>query len=189
MSAFTAIYDACVLYPAPLRDLLMHIAMTDLYRARWTAAIHEEWMRSVLAKRVDLNREQLSRTRELMDQSVLDALVTGYEPLIEGLSLPDPEDRHVLAAAIASGAAVIVTFNLKDFPASALEPHGIEALHPDDFLTAQLELDRVTICRAFRNQRETLRSPAKTIDQMFDTFMGIGLAEFVGDLRQYRDWL
>lgn len=77
MSSFSVVYGACVLYPAPLRDLLMRWAMTDLYRARWTQQIHEEWMRNVLANRPDLSRAQLERTRELMDCSVRDSLVEG----------------------------------------------------------------------------------------------------------------
>ena len=109
MATFTALYDACVLYPAPLRDLLMRLALTDLFRARWTDAIHEEWIRNVLANRSDLKREQLERTRDLMNAHVRDCLVTGHENLIEGLNLPGPDDRHVLAAAIRAGAGVIVT--------------------------------------------------------------------------------
>jgi predicted nucleic acid-binding protein len=116
----TVVFAACVLYPAPLRDLLMHLAVTDVVRARWTESIHDEWIRSVLADRPDLTREQLERTRSLMNTHVRDALVEGYESLIPGLTLPDPEDRHVLAAAIRAGASVIVTFNLRDFPADAL---------------------------------------------------------------------
>jgi len=116
MASFTALYDACVLYPAPLRDLLMHLAMTDLFRARWTDQIHDEWIRNVLANRPDLNRKQLERTRRLMNAHVLDCLVTGYENLIDGLTLPDPNDRHVLAAAVSADADVIVTYNLGDFP-------------------------------------------------------------------------
>lgn len=96
---FVVIYDACVLYPAPLRDLLMRLATTGLFAARWTSLIHDEWTRSLLSRRPEL-ADKLSRTVELMNQAVPDALVTGHEPLIEGLTLPDPDDRHVLAAAI-----------------------------------------------------------------------------------------
>jgi hypothetical protein len=78
-SHFTVVYDACVLYPAPLRDLLMHLALSDLYRARWSDMIHDEWMRNVLANRPDLNREQLNRTCQLMNAHVRDSLVTGFE--------------------------------------------------------------------------------------------------------------
>ena len=126
MSQYTAIFDACVLYPAPLRDLLMHLALTDLLRAKWTEAIHEEWIRSVLKNRPDLTRRQLERTRQLMNAHVRDCLVADYEDLIPVLTLPDPDDRHVLAAAIRSSADVIVTFNLADFPPEVLKKWGIE---------------------------------------------------------------
>ncbi|MCA9164925.1 MAG: PIN domain-containing protein, partial [Planctomycetales bacterium] len=134
MSSFTVILDACVLYPAPLRDLLMHLAMTDLFHAKWTDAIHDEWTRSVLKSRPDLKPEQLQRTRDLMNAHVRDCIVTGYESLIPSLTLPDSDDCHVLAAAIRCNADAIVTFNLKDFPAATLKPFGIDVLHPDNFL-------------------------------------------------------
>lgn len=102
--------------PAPLRNLLLRLALADLFRVRWTDRIHEEWIRSVLAQRPDLLPEQLGRTRDLMDRAVPDCLVTGYEGLIDTLDLPDLDDRHVLAAAIRSQASVIVTYNLRDFP-------------------------------------------------------------------------
>ncbi|MCA3219062.1 MAG: PIN domain-containing protein, partial [Burkholderiales bacterium] len=108
-SRFTVVYDACVLYPAPLRDLLMRLALADLYRARWTDAIHNEWIRALLARRPDLKREDLERTRELMNLHVRDSLVTGFEPLIPSVELPDADDRHVVAAAIHCGASLILT--------------------------------------------------------------------------------
>ena len=100
MASFTALYDACVLYPAPLRDLLIQLALTDLYRAKWSHLIHEEWMRHLLQHRPDLTRERLERTRQLMDAHTRDCLVTGFEDLIPALQLPDPGDRYVLAAGI-----------------------------------------------------------------------------------------
>ena len=96
VNRFTVIYDACVLYPAPLRDLLMRLALTDLYRARWSDQIHEEWITAVLRNRSDLSRAQLERTRSLMNAHVLDALVDGYQSLIPALELPDPDDRASL---------------------------------------------------------------------------------------------
>jgi len=134
MAGYTALYDACVLYPAPLRDLLMQLALTDLFRAKWSNAIHDEWIRSLLKVRADLKREQLERTRELMDTGVRDALVSGFEKLIPSLELPDPDDRHVLAAAIRGRCDVIVTYNLSDFPAEKLAEYDIEAQHPDEFI-------------------------------------------------------
>jgi hypothetical protein len=87
MATFTAVYDACVLYPAPLRDFLMHLAMTELFRARWTEAIHDEWIAAVLADRPDVTRAQLERTRDLMNKAVPNCLVAGHSSLIAGLTL------------------------------------------------------------------------------------------------------
>ena len=121
MPPFIALLDANVLYPAELRSFLMYLAVLGVYRAKWSKDIHEEWMSSLLLNRPDLRRAQLERTRELMDKNAPDALVTGYESLIPGLSLPDEGDRHVLAAAIQAKASVIVTNNLKDFPPEVLQ--------------------------------------------------------------------
>ena len=99
-SSFTAVYDACVLYPAPLKDFLMWLALSGLYRARWTQEIHHEWKRNLLKNRSDLTLEQLDRTSQLMDLAIPDACIDGYEDLVSGLTLPDENDRHVLAAAI-----------------------------------------------------------------------------------------
>src|ERR1035437_3804649 len=129
MSRFTVVFDANVLYPAPLRDLLMRLATTDLFRARWTERIHDEWMRNLLKNRLDIQPAQLLRTRQLMDMNCHDCLVTGYEVLIDQLQLPDNDDRHVLAAAIRCGADAIITRNLKDFPDAELSKYGIEAIH------------------------------------------------------------
>src|SRR6202050_1213100 len=103
----------------------MHLAMTGLFRAKWSDDVHEEWMTRLLENRPDLSREKLERNRMLMDKHATDALVTGYEDLIEGLQLPDPDDRHVLAAAIRGRADVIITANVRDFPADILTPFEI----------------------------------------------------------------
>jgi hypothetical protein len=137
VAAFTVFYDANVLYPATLRNFLMHLALTGVFRAKWSTDVHEEWMRNLLKNRPDLTREKLERTRQLMDKA---ALVRGYEHLISGLVLPDEDDRHVLAAAIRSGASLIVTCNLDDFPAEALSPFDIESQHPDEFILHLLDL-------------------------------------------------
>ena len=166
MTNFTAIYDACVLYPAPLRDFLLRLAMTELFRARWTDRIHEEWMRSVLNHREDLSAEQLDRTRQLMDRAVPDCLVTDYDDLIVSLELPDPADRHVLAAATRCQAGVIVTYNLDDFPNDILGQYGIEAQHPDEFIGHLLDLDPGAVCNAARQQRQALRN-RKNLPRIF----------------------
>jgi len=138
---FVVLLDVCVLYPAPLRDFLLRLAVTGLFAAKWTDRIHDEWIRNLLMQRPGL-AEKLPRTRELMNRAVPDALVTGYEDLIENLELPDPDDRHVLAAAIRTGAQAIITFSLRDFPEAYLEPYDVEAIHPDKFIEQQLILTR-----------------------------------------------
>jgi hypothetical protein len=127
----TAVYDANILYPAPLRDLFMRLAEVGLVRARWTDAIHEEWTRNVLADNPRLSAERLARTRTLMNEAIRDCLVTGFEDLVASLSLPDPDDRHVLAVAIRLDAEVVVTYNIKDFPEDTLARFDIKAQHPD----------------------------------------------------------
>ena len=189
MVTFTALFDACVLYPAPLRDLLMHLALADLFRARWTDAIHEEWIKAVLESRPDLKHEQLERTRTLMNAHVRDSLVTGHESLIPGLVLPDPDDRHVLAAAIRSGAAVIVTFNLADFPASRLDNFGIEAQHPDDFVAHLIDLAPKPVCLAAKRQRASLRNPPKSVAEFLDALAQQRLPETVARLKEFEDLL
>lgn len=183
---FTAVLDANVLYPAPLRDLLMHLALTGAYRARWSAQIHDEWKRNVLAKRPDLTREQLDRTSALMDKHVPDSVVSGYEPLVNGIDLPDLDDRHVAAAAIKCSASVIVTFNLKDFPEPILEPFGIEALHPDEFLSNQWSVDSAAVLQAAQRQRATLKKPPVNADQYLDTLLALQLPETVNLLSKYK---
>jgi hypothetical protein len=187
MSHFTAIYDACVLYPAPLRSFLMYLAVTDLYRARWTNDIHEEWMRNVLRDHPDITRAQVERIRDLMNAHVRDCLVTGYESLIPSLTLPDPADVHVLAAAIRCGADVIVTANLRHFPAGALEPYGIEAQHPDQFLTHQLDLAANIVCAAAKTHRASLKQPPMTVEEYLAALVRQGLAQTASVLRQFAD--
>jgi len=187
MANFVAIYDACVLYPAPLRDLLLRLALTDLFRARWTEQIHEEWTRSVLARRSDLTPDQLLRTRLLMDRAVPDCLVTGYEGIIDQIDLPDPDDRHVLAAAIRCQAGVIVTYNLKDFPEHCVAPYGIDAQHPDDFVAHLFDLSPAAVCRAVRDQRLALRHPPLSVRDLFDTFLSLGLAGTVSALESMEE--
>jgi predicted nucleic acid-binding protein len=185
VNRFTVVYDACVLYPAPLRDLLMRLALTDLYRARWSVQIHEEWINAVLRNRPVLSREQLERTRSLMNAHVRDALVNGHQSLIPALELPDPDDRHVLAAAIQCGADLILTFNLDDFPEQTLSIYGLGACHPDLFLVDQLNLDAERVCMAMRQHRASLRNPPKTVEEYLVTLEEQGLSSFSQAVRHY----
>ena len=185
MSLFTVLCDACVLYPAPLRDLLIELAGGNLYRAKWTERIHEEWMSNLLRNRPDLTRAQLSRTRGLMDRAVLDCLVDGYEHLLPGISLPDADDCHVVAAAVHGRADAIVTFNLKDFPQDTLRSFHLDAIHPDDFIRSQFDLDEAAVVTAAQRCHGRLRNPPLTAGAYLEILHRQSLPKTVAALRPY----
>lgn len=186
---FVALFDACVLYPAQLRDLLLRVAISDLFKARWTDQIHDEWIRNLLQDRQDITPERLARTRELMNLAVPDCLVTEYEPFIEQLELPDPGDRHVLAAAIRCQAGVIVTLNLRDFPDEAVSRYGITVQHPDEFLAHVFDLRPAAVCAAVREMRQALANPPKTARELLDDLLKVGLPKTVSLLETMEELL
>jgi predicted nucleic acid-binding protein len=185
----TVVLDACVLYPAPLRDLLMQLSAEDLFSAKWTNTIHDEWIESVLKSRPDLKRAQLERTRKLMNEAALDPLVTNYEHLIADLKLPDLNDRHVLAAALQSKASVIITFNLKDFPENILNEYGIEAQHPDDFIMALAETKLGPLLNSVKLVRSRLKNPPTHVSEYLETLAKHRLPQTVFLLREYSELL
>ena len=136
---FAAILDANDLYPSLKRDVVLSFAASGLFRPRWSAEIMAEWSSRLLTRRPELG-ENIARTVEHMNQAFPEAPIEGYERLIEALELPDPNDRHVLAAAIKGGAHVIVTENTRDFPEAALRPFEIEIQTTDEFLLSTFEL-------------------------------------------------
>jgi hypothetical protein len=156
-----AVYDACVLHPAFLRDFLVRLAFhgrqQETMRAKWTGRIHREWIRSV-HRETGISRASLRRTRRLMDGHIPGCRVRGYERWERRLTLPDPDDRHVLAAALACVADVIVTFNVRDFPPDVLRPFGMTAVEPDAFVL-QLMGSRIVITAAAEH-RASLTRPA-----------------------------
>lgn len=182
--AYVVVYDACVLYPAALRDLLVRIAQTGIVRARWSESILDECFENILKNRDDLNSAALARTRELMNNAVRDCIVSGYERIIPNLELPDPNDRHVLAAAIRASAQGIVTFNLGHFPEAQLAEYDIEARHPDDFVLDMIGLGPATIVRVITEQAAALRSPPTTIPTLLDTLREQRLVQSVAHLRE-----
>lgn len=184
---YTALLDANVLYPAPMRDVLMQLAVTDIFKAKWTEDIHREWIDALIRNEPHRDRTALERTRDLMNQATRDCLVTGYEAIIPSLELPDPNDRHVLAAAIVGRCDVIVTQNLKDFPEDALEPYGIETLDPDDFLSNHLALAPGLFCSALRKVRARLKNPPYTAADYLAILTQQGLVDTVAELEQFRE--
>jgi predicted nucleic acid-binding protein len=165
----------------------MYLAMADLFRAKWTDAIHEEWMRNVQKNYPEITRLKTERIRDLMNAHVRDCLVTGYENLISTLTLPDPDDRHVLAAAIHARADVIVTANLTDFPADTLSRYGIEAQHPDKFVHHLLHFSPVLVCGAAKKQRESLKNPPLAVEQYLQSLERQELTQTVATLRTFAE--
>jgi predicted nucleic acid-binding protein len=186
-SNLTVLYDACVLYPNHLRDVLIQLATTALFRAKWTEQIHDEWIRNILKNRPDISSAQLQSLKQKINQSVPDCLVEDFDYLIHTLDLPDEDDRHVLAAAIVAKADVIVTINLKDFPASILASHGIVAQHPDDFIADLLDLNPWIVLRAIQTIQTRLKRPPVRFDEYLEILLKQGLSTSVAILRQIPD--
>lgn len=173
MANFTSVLDASILYSAALRDLLLSLAANGLYRPGWSDLIHDEWMRNVIANHGGgaAIQAHAARTRQRMDAVFPNALIDGFQQLIGGLTLPDAKDRHVLAAAIHAGAALIVTYNLRDFPNSELAKFGIEAWHPDEFVEFLLNAEIDAALDAIREHRARLRRPPKTQSEYIGMLM------------------
>lgn len=157
---YTALLDACVLYPLAMTDALLSLATAGFFAAKWTTRIEGEWISALEEDRPDLVGK-LGVRRDSMRGAVPDWEVpeAAWSPLVLGIELPDQDDAHVLAAAIAGHADCIVTSNLKDFPASTLMRYGIEAIDPDTFIINQWDLDPVNAIAAFKRMRARRKKP------------------------------
>ena len=185
VAGYTVILDACVLYPANVRDVLLELAYGGLFRARWTKDIQREWRDALLRDYPKVTPESIAITQRNMDLAVMDAIVDGYEDLISSLDLPDSKDRHVLAAAIRCDADAIVTCNLKDFPEDQLSKYQIEPLHPDEFLVHQLGLDGDLVIFSINRIRARLKKPPMTATSYLQRLRQNGLAGFATELQQH----
>ena len=182
---YTALLDANVLYSVAISDALMEVAATGIYAAKWSKAIDDEWVKN-LAKNKNRAEADFYTRRDFMHDACPDWEVTedGWKLIEPCLSLPDMKDRHVLAAAIAGHADCIVTINIKHFPASVLDPLGITALHPDEFVLQQLELEPLVVLPAFKVMRARLKNPAFTPEKFVDAMERNGLIQTAAFLRQ-----
>lgn len=168
----TAVLDACVLYPAPLRDFLMSCAFySGIFKARFSNYIHDEWMYNLSKNRTDINYTLLERTKELMNR-LPEGLVENecFDKLIPIVQLPDLNDRHVLALAIFCKANYIVTLNLKDFPANCLSKYNVQPIHPDDFGVLLMDINEQSILHCFNEQLKRLQHPPKTNTELLNIF-------------------
>lgn len=179
--------DANVLYPATLRSVLIELALSGAFRPLWSERVHDEWTDALQRDRPDMSPDKIMRTRALMLAHVDDAMVTDYEHLIDTLTLPDPKDRHVLAAAIHGGATIIVSANVRDFPATALVAYDIMALPPDEFICSLLADDAQAVIAALSADRASLKNPPMTTDSYLAALERAGLVETVAVLRALDD--
>jgi predicted nucleic acid-binding protein len=180
--AFPALLDTCVLYPAYLCDTLLRLAEAEVYRPLWSADILIELRRNVVEAGIPTDR--IDRRIAHMSRSFPDAMVTGYEPLVDGMT-NDPKDRHVLAAAVRANAEVIITFNVRDFPESAMKSYDILALHPDDFLLDQLELYPGLTVEVLEQQAASYRREPTTIAGLLPLLERTGLPQFTAEVRRH----
>ncbi len=172
---FICVLDTNVIYPIEIRDLLFWFAHYDLYTPKWSEHIFDEWANVMERKGVDQKESQKRLSRANL--AFPDALVTNYSGLIEGLELPDPKDRHVLAAAIKTNANVIVTNNIKDFPKDYLSSYGLSAKTADDFLTDIIDLNPEEAVKAFKEMVLNRRNPDLDEFQVLDILRKRGLED------------
>lgn len=187
ISTFTAFIDANVFYGARLRSLVLFVAQTKLYRAKWSERVNDEWVDAVVkkAKRPSVTREALRSTRDAMNAAIMDCLVENFEHLETGLKLPDPKDNHVLAAAIHGHASTIVTFNLKDFPDEYLSQFKIHAKHPDEFLTDAYYVSPNHFIEAVKQDFQHYRLPPLAFAEYIESLKTAGapkLADILAEL-------
>ncbi len=179
-----AVFDACILYPFHLRNIIVQAAADRLVEARWTDEIHDEWIRSLAADTPTIPIERLQTTRRLMNDALPGATISGYEDLVPTVSLPDPDDRHVVAAAIAAGASIILTWNLKDFPATALKKYGLRRHTPDAFLSGLYDNVPDLVVGSLANARRNLNKARVSASDFIEIINHQKLTQLATRIRQ-----
>lgn len=170
---FTCVLDTNIIYPIEIRDLLFWFAHFDLFTPKWSNHIFDEW--KDVMDRKGATEEEIKKRTNVANLAFPDALIINYEPLIEGLTLPDEKDRHVLAAAIKTNANVIVTNNLKDFPKEYLASFGLVAKSADDFIADIIDLNYEKAIEAFKKLVLNRRNPDLDEYEVLDNLRKNGL--------------
>ncbi len=176
---FTIVLDACVLYPAPIRDVLLSLAAEGLFVVKWSDIIQNEWLRNLLANRPDLKKEQLFQTIKAMNLAFPDANVENFEVFISGVNIRDKDDRHVVACAIRCNADLIVTFNIKDFSTKELAKFGIEIQNPDELISNLIDINPKLVYKAISKMVKRLKNPKKTMDEVLTILEKCGIKKSV----------
>jgi predicted nucleic acid-binding protein len=178
---FSVVLDTCVLYPAHLRDTLLRLAERGRYQVLWSSDIIEELQRNLIQDGIE--PASVHRLINRMGSAFPDAVVTGYQGLIGALTC-DPKDRHVLAAAVRSGAGAIVTHNVDDFPYDSVEPFDVEVNDPDTFLLDLLDLAPGGVIDELRQQAATNRREPKNLPSLLDRLAKAGAPGFADEVRR-----
>jgi predicted nucleic acid-binding protein len=180
--AFPAFLDTCVLYPAYLCDTLLRLAEASAYRPLWSSGVLCELRRNLVERGIP--PERVDRRISHMARSFPDALVTGYESLIDRMT-NDPKDRHILAAAVRANAEVLVTFNIDDFSEPALKPYDVTTIHPDEFLLDQLDLYPGVTVEVLRQQAAAYRRVPNTLPELLVLLERTGVPRFAAEVRRH----
>jgi predicted nucleic acid-binding protein len=181
--AFGVVLDTCTLYPFSLCDILLRLAERELYDLYWSKRILEELERNLVENR--LTKEQAARRVAAMHWTFPAALVpVDAIRRLEGAMTNHEKDRHVLAAAVASRAEAVVTFNRRDFPKEACEPYGIEAVHPDQFLLGLHDLAPPAVEMAIDDQTAALYKPPISRAELTKMLEVAGVPHFAARLRR-----
>lgn len=181
MARFSAFLDACVLVPIALADTLLRLAEADLYRPLWSERVLNEMVDAIEAVHPGLGAGAARARANAMEAAFEDACVTGWQPLESGIVLPDPDDRHVVAAALRGRADMIVTANLRDFPEESLADMGLEAQHPDDFLLNQLDLEPDRTIASLHGQAVAMKRPAMSTSALLEHLARCGVPRFASE--------
>jgi predicted nucleic acid-binding protein len=184
LARYTALLDACVLVPIALADTLLRVAERELYRPLWSERILAEAADAVLEIHADLAPDVVAKRFAAMNNAFEDAPVEGWEPFEATLTLPDPDDRHVVAAAMRRKADAIITANVRDFPDETLAPLEIAVVHPDDFLLDQLDLAPRVVLDALREQAAHTRKPPLTPTDLLTRLARAGVPAFADEARR-----
>ena len=179
-----AVLDSCVLYPVATTDALVSLASSGLFSAKWTRRIEDEWIRAIERQRPDLVG-RLTLRRDAMRDAIVDWEVAeaAWSNISIECQLPDPDDEHVIAAAIAVGADIIVTANGDDFPSHILDPLGLQVMHPDPFIVELIESDEELWVTTFASMRRRLRRPEVTPEDFLYRMERAGLSKTADSLR------
>lgn len=186
MARFSVLLDACVLVPIALTDTLLRSADAGLFRPLWSERIIEEMVSAIEKARPDLPAGSARKRAASMDRAFDDACVIGWEELVDGIMLPDVDDRHVVAAAQRGRADLIVTSNLSDFPPAELAKLEIEVQHPDEFLLNQLDLAPDLLISVLSEQAKATRNPAITFENLLEKLARSGVPNFAAEAAKQR---